>query len=195
MRKATDLGAFAVLAVVVAGGVAAATMRSPARGAVPEDVGAPLGARAVVSLLVDGNPSGAGAKVRAVDWDAPLRLTGMDGTVESAEVTGPAGVVAGHVAGGVWVSDSSLLPEAVYRIKANLTGSDGKASTAETVATTVPAAEVLHATIGTGDGDVVGVGEPVVITFNHSIPTAAARRQVTDRLSVAATPAVTGARG
>jgi lipoprotein-anchoring transpeptidase ErfK/SrfK len=192
MQKTTVFAGVAALALIAAGGVAAAAIASAPRPTVHAHAATPEPVAPAASLLVDGHALGA-ETLNALAWASPLQLTGVNGTVAAAVVTGPDGRLRGHATGGGWQSDAPLLPQAVYNITTDLISPAGKTSSIQTTVSTIPAATVLHATIGTGDSQTVGVGEPVVITFNHSLVTATQRRQVTSRLSVTATPAIAGA--
>jgi lipoprotein-anchoring transpeptidase ErfK/SrfK len=62
---------------------------------------------------------------------------------------------------------------------------------ADVPTTTTTAPPEIHATLSPGDGEVVGVGMPAVVTFDRAVA-AADRPAVEARLTVSATPAVEG---
>ena len=109
------------------------------------------------------------------------------------QVTGPDGRLAGQFTGDGWTAASTLLPLAAYDLRAAGVTPDGQDITLSAQIMTVPADRVVHATITPGDGEVVGVGEPVVIYLDHRMRTIAQRRELQARLSVRSVPAVTGA--
>jgi lipoprotein-anchoring transpeptidase ErfK/SrfK len=145
--------------------------------------------RATPSLVV------ADDTVGQIPWQQPLRLQVHDGKFDDVAVVDDQGVpVPGVVSAGqvAWTSTTALVPNTTYSITARLAGQRGAVQSAvETVRSTASEHE-LEATVTPGDNDTVGVGMPVVITFNRDVPTTA-RDQVAGHLSVSSTPAVQGA--
>jgi lipoprotein-anchoring transpeptidase ErfK/SrfK len=127
----------------------------------------------------------------AVPIDAPLTVSAEGGTLDTVEVTSTSGALAGKVAGGTWTSSDRLEPGTDYVINASTTRSDGRtvkrSRSFHTVDLTL--AEQTFASIAPLDGETVGVGMPVVVTFD--VP-------VTDRalfekhMSVTSTPSQRG---
>ncbi len=134
-------------------------------------------------------PSAAGG---AQPWQRPLQLTTTGGPITAAAVTGPGGEpVSGVLRGGSWVSTAQLVPSTVYRAVVAARGAGGSAVRLRTVVRTSPAQALLRAVLAPGDGAVVGVGEPIVISFNREVP-AAARAAVARRLAVWSSPRQSG---
>ena len=104
----------------------------------------------------------------SVPIDAPVTVTADGGTLDSVKVTSPAGELAGKVAGGTWTSTTRLEPGTDYLITASATRSDGESVERtrrfHTVDLTLD--EQTYAAIAPLDGETVGVGMPVIVTFD-----------------------------
>ncbi|MCU1589990.1 MAG: ErfK/YbiS/YcfS/YnhG family protein [Frankiales bacterium] len=132
----------------------------------------------------------------AAPWSAPLTLSVMDGTLKSVTVLDPDGtdLAGAAVDGSTWQSAvQSLLPDATYRVTATVVDKSGEPRPMTLSVHTTPAARVLHAVLSPGDGDVVGVGMPLIVTLNHPVKSSADRAALISRLTVVTTPAVAGA--
>lgn len=132
----------------------------------------------------------------AARWDAPLTLRVADGTLSSVTVLDPDGAELGGelLDPRTWRSTASaLLPAATYRVTATLLDAARRSRTERLVVTTTPAAHLLHAVLSPRDGDVVGVGMPVIIDLDHPVTDRADRAAIEDRLTVTTVPAVAGA--
>ncbi|MDQ1698327.1 MAG: hypothetical protein QOG34_190 [Frankiaceae bacterium] len=139
-------------------------------------------------LSVAGNHRG------KVPWNKPLVVRVSHGSLRSVEVDAGAtlidGVIGAH--GTVWRSQTTLVPLTTY--VATVTYADGAAQT-HTATLKVVAADTdkhLRVTLSPGDGNVVGVGSPVIARFTRSVPKEQ-RANVEARLAVTTTPAVVGA--
>jgi lipoprotein-anchoring transpeptidase ErfK/SrfK len=186
-----------VIAAVVAAVAAAVALR------VPGDSQAAIGKAAIgkrqhgqapavappeptVSVAVD--PAG------NVPWDQPLQVTvanGQLGAVSVADADGQALPGATSPDGTAWQSAGTLIPQATYTVLVSATGADRR-PIEQTLAVTATPAPELRATLSPGDGEIVGVGMPAVVTFDQ--PVAPADRPVVEqRLSVTTTPPVAGA--
>ena len=127
----------------------------------------------------------------AVPIDAPLTVGAEGGTLDDVEVTSAAGTLAGKVANGSWTSEDRLEPGTDYVITASTTRSDGRSIERTRPFRTVDLTlqEQTYASIAPLDGETVGVGMPVIVTFD--VP-------VTDRalfekhMQVTSTPAQRG---
>ena len=132
----------------------------------------------------------------AAPWDKPLTLSVIDGTLKNVTVLDPDGAeLSGTPVDEVsWQSTvQSLLPAATYRVTATVVDKAGEARAMTLAVHTTPAARVLHAVLSPGDGSVVGVGMPVVVTLNHPVKSPADRAALIARLTVVTKPAVQGA--
>ena len=123
--------------------------------------------------------------------DAPVTVSADGGDLSDVRVTSAAGPVEGRVEGGTWTSTSLLEPGTDYRISASATRSDGEAVERTRAFHTIDLTldQQTYPSIAPLDGETVGVGMPVVVTFD--IP-------VTDRalfekhMNVTSTPAQKG---
>ncbi len=127
-----------------------------------------------------------------VPWSKPLTLSVADGTLRSVVATGPDGQLAGTMTATSWRSTGRLFPSTSYQLTSVVVDADGRPSSVLRTATTQPPDTVLHPTLSP-DGDVVGIGAPVIVTFDHAVLSSAARAAVLRRLTVTSVPAVAGA--
>jgi lipoprotein-anchoring transpeptidase ErfK/SrfK len=136
------------------------------------------------------------ASVRSGDvvpWSQPLTITATSGSLTSVAATGPDGLLLqGTLTPTSWSSLATLTPGAAYSVHVVLTNADGVSSSYDRTLHASQATKVLKATVSP-DGGTYGVGQPVIVRFNHKVKGAAARRAVLERLQVSTTPAVQGA--
>ena len=107
----------------------------------------------------------------ATAWslDKPVRITVTGGTLTSASLTAKDGrKVRGELTAARWVSTGILVPRSTYVLDATAVGPDGQPATLHTTLRTGAPEQVLRATISP-NGRTVGVGRPLVVTFNHSV--------------------------
>ena len=130
-----------------------------------------------------------------VPWDKPLGLTVANGTLRAVSVVDPDGQpVEGSLSADGWRSSTAqLLPDSTYQVNAVVVDSAGHAKTVPLRAVTAPPDRSLHAVLSPGDGKVVGVGMPVILTLDHPITSLADRAAIENRLTVTTVPAITGA--
>jgi lipoprotein-anchoring transpeptidase ErfK/SrfK len=104
----------------------------------------------------------------SVRIDAPVTVTADGGTLDTVKVTSPAGPLTGKVKGGTWTSTTRLEPGTDYVISAAATRSDGESVQRtrrfHTVDLTLD--EQTYAAVAPLDGETVGVGMPVIVTFD-----------------------------
>ncbi|MGH8775921.1 MAG: Ig-like domain-containing protein [Jiangellaceae bacterium] len=130
-----------------------------------------------------------------VAFDEPVTLEVQHGTIESATLSPDGGgtPLAGGVGadGASWVSTGLPLPGATYQVQAEVADEVGAPRTltgAFTVAA-VPDERRLTLTLQPGDGDVVGVGAPIVVRFDQEVT----EQAIVERaLRVASSPQVVG---
>ncbi|SED36442.1 Lipoprotein-anchoring transpeptidase ErfK/SrfK [Nocardioides exalbidus] len=127
----------------------------------------------------------------AVPIDAPVTVTAAGGTLDGVEMTSASGDVAGEVSGSEWTASSLLEPGTDYTITASATRSDGRAvertRTFHTVDLTL--AQQTFPSIAPLDGETVGVGMPVIVTFDVPVTDRALFEQ---HMHVTSTPAQKG---
>ena len=105
----------------------------------------------------------------SVPIDRPVTVRTTGGTLGDVEVTSAAtGPLAGKVSGGTWTSSALLEPGTDYTITASATRSDGESvqrtRSFHTVDLTLD--EQTFAAVAPLDGETVGVGMPVIVTFD-----------------------------
>jgi lipoprotein-anchoring transpeptidase ErfK/SrfK len=98
-----------------------------------------------------------------------VRVRAVGATLTAVTLTGPDGrPVRGRLAPDEWTSKGKLAPRTTYTLEASAVAPDGRQATlSDTVRTGTPE-RVLRATISPG-GRTVGVGRPVVVTFNQTV--------------------------
>jgi lipoprotein-anchoring transpeptidase ErfK/SrfK len=168
------------------GGAGVAIVAAARTGSTSHGNGAPATARAVSVRL--GAPAAHG-KVR---YDAPLAVQVDGGTLVGVRVTGPRGAVAGTLSRGEWQSSGTLLPASSYTIVTSFRDDLRHLVQRSRRVTTTDAPHKVQSLISPGDGDVVGVGAPVIVTFDQPVAQAA-RLAVQLGMSVQTSPAVVGA--
>lgn len=135
------------------------------------------------------------AGTTAVAPDSPIAVTTSEGQLAGVTVSGrngqqlPGALVTGSQA---WKSTTLLTTATTYTVAGEVRGPDGvSAPFRSTFKTLTPTATVTD-TLYPLDGEVVGVGQPVVVRFNHAINTAAEQASVLSHLSVAESQPVPG---
>jgi len=142
---------------------------------------------AAVSLTI--SPAADTTKVRPDDG---VSVTARDGRLTSVSVVAADGTkVTGEIADGgkSWSNTAHLAPSATYKVTAVAVNADGVTTTKRTTFSTLRPPALASASIQPGDGWVVGVGMPVVITFSSTVRN---RADVEKSLEVRTTPSVAG---
>ncbi|MGH3357830.1 MAG: Ig-like domain-containing protein [Nocardioidaceae bacterium] len=118
-------------------------------------------------------------KPNAVPVDQAVRLSAEGGTLRAVKVTSPAGPLPGKLAKNdkSWIASGRLEPGVTYRIHYVGTRSDGKKVVRNTRFRTedLTLDEQTYASVAPLSGETVGVGMPVIVTFD--VP-------VTDKASI-----------
>jgi len=129
-----------------------------------------------------------------VPWQRPLRLAVRNGTLSGLDVSDDTGApLPGQVSADrlTWQSAASLVPLTRYRISAQVAAAGNHISDHILNVEATDAAKHLQATLSPGDGATVGVGAPIVVSFNADV-VPSARPSVEARLSVSTEPSVIG---
>lgn len=134
-------------------------------------------------------------KARNVRPDAALTVSAKNGTLHTVQLSDPKGnVLHGDTSEGTWRLADIMTPGATYTL--SMTAENGDGATAKetrTFTTIVPKIEATYRV--TPDKETVGVGMPVMVTFDSSVKTAAQRAAVEKRMELKVTPAQTGSWG
>jgi lipoprotein-anchoring transpeptidase ErfK/SrfK len=136
-------------------------------------------------------PAG-GSQVRP---DRGVTVTAVDGKITNVIVAAGSRSVQGTLSadGTTWRTDFALATGTRYTVTAAAVNKDGKSVTATSSFTTFAPASVMTPSTNVSDGDVVGVGEPLIVQFDHPIDGSAARAAVERSLVLTASTPVTGA--
>ena len=128
---------------------------------------------------------------RSVPIDAPVTVSADGGDLSDVRITSAAGPVEGRVEGGTWTSTSLLEPGTDYRISASATRSDGEAVERTRAFHTIDLTldQQTYPSIAPLDGETVGVGMPVVVTFDIPVTD---RAMFEKHMNVTSTPAQKG---
>jgi lipoprotein-anchoring transpeptidase ErfK/SrfK len=128
-----------------------------------------------------------------VPVDQPIEIAVADGTLTKVSVASEAGDLAGEISGDGtgWFSTDGLEPGATYTMRAVAKGDDGETVRQTSRFTTVPLTldEQTYPSIAPLEGEEVGVGMPVVVTFDLPVTD---RASFEKRMSVESTPAQPG---
>ena len=108
------------------------------------------------------------ADTDSVPIDAPVTVGVSGGTLEDVRVSSAAGDLEGRVADRTWTSTARLEPGTDYTISVTATRSDGRSVERTRAFHTVDLTldEQTYAAIAPLDGETVGVGMPVIVTFD-----------------------------
>ena len=182
----------ALAAAVLAGALALTTACTGGGTAPSWNAGAPApepsakASAAITSPAVDANDVPASAEIAFTTKDATAT------TIELKDASGKAVKGALTSNGQVWLPASQLSYATTYTATVTVTDEDGKTATATSTFTTMakPANQIRVSSF-LGDGDVVGVGMPLIVKFSRSIP-GDYRDDVQRRMTVRATPAQEG---
>jgi lipoprotein-anchoring transpeptidase ErfK/SrfK len=126
--------------------------------------------------------------------DREVRLTASGGTLRAVKVTSSAGPLSGELSDNqkTWVSSGRLEPGVAYRIHSTGVRSDGKKVVKNQQFRTVDLTldEQTYPSVAPLQGETVGVGMPVIVTFDIPVTDKAS---IEKHMSVSATPRQPGA--
>ena len=128
-----------------------------------------------------------------VPVDTILRVAAVDGALKTVKVRSAAGPLKGAVdqASGRWIASDRLEPGVRYRVLATATNAEGTQADSDTVFTTEALAlsQQTYPSVSPLDGEKVGIGMPVVVTFDLPVTDKAAFET---KMKVTAVPAQAG---
>ncbi len=130
---------------------------------------------------------------QGVPVDTTVEVSAADGELTEVAVTSPAGRLPGATSddGSRWTAAERLEPGTTYDLRAVATGADGRRSTETSSFTTDPLTldQQTFASVAPLDGETVGVGMPVVVSFDVPVTDRAA---VEKQMTVTSSPAQPG---
>ncbi|HEX3907037.1 MAG TPA: Ig-like domain-containing protein [Mycobacteriales bacterium] len=187
---------------------------TPRNGAIALSALAVVVIAVVVALLVSGGSSGTSAGLsspqrpipkvslkvayqhhRTLPYAKRLRLSLKNGTFSAVSVTESTGQsVAGtfNSSRSIWRSTDSFAPLTQLTSTVSYVDLGGRHTTRTWHDATTDSKKHIDALLSPGAGDSVGVGSPVVVTFDQVVPTSM-RAAVEKRLAVTTSPYVVGA--
>jgi lipoprotein-anchoring transpeptidase ErfK/SrfK len=130
----------------------------------------------------------------SVQPSTPVTVTSATGNLSSVVVTAGASTVAGTLSldHTKWTSAEGLQPATTYSVTATVSGPGGvTAERTVSFSTLTPVAKVTLTLFPYG-GMTVGVGEPIIVHFNHAVSSAAAQQSVLSHLTVTESNPVPG---
>lgn len=123
--------------------------------------------------------------------DTRLTAVAKGGTLKQVSVASSAGTITGTVNGSTWTADQLLEPGATYRVRTLADSEDGTPvrtlTRFRTQALTLD--QQTYASIAPLDGETVGVGMPVIVTFDVPVTD---RASMEKHMTVTSTPAQAG---
>ncbi|MFC7501996.1 Ig-like domain-containing protein [Nocardioides sp. GCM10030258] len=187
-RRATLMRSFAVLSIVAV--VAAGCDGSGVLPGAGDDKTAETTAAAAVQATVHTNIKPGATNVPV---DKILRVAAVDGTLKTVTVRSAAGPLKGKVdpASGRWIASDRLEPGVRYRVHATAANAEGTEASSDTVFTTraLSLAQQTYPSVSPLDGEKVGIGMPVVVTFDLPVTDKAAFEA---KMKVTSTPVQAG---
>lgn len=105
-----------------------------------------------------------------VGVDTIISVEAADGRILKGELASEDGAdpIAGRVSGNAWVASERLEPATTYALQVTATGDDGKDQTLESTFTTQALSldQQTYPSVAPLAGETVGVGMPVIVTFD-----------------------------
>ncbi|MGD9959712.1 L,D-transpeptidase [Nocardioides sp.] len=134
----------------------------------------------------------ANVKGRGVAVDSVVKISAEGGTLEKVTVKSPEGALAGAMeSDGTWVASDLLEPGTTYVVKSVAMASDGSSQRSRSQFHTkdLTLDQQTYASVAPLDGETVGVGMPVIVTFDVPVTDKAS---IEKHLKVTSTPAQKG---
>jgi lipoprotein-anchoring transpeptidase ErfK/SrfK len=129
-----------------------------------------------------------------VAWDKPLAFSMADGVLTSVHVSGDRGPVPGKLGadGTSWKATGGLIPRLDYTATIDYRDLSGVMQEKKVPVHAADSGRRVNVVLSPGDGDTVGIGMPVSVTFGLKVPSDL-RSDVLRDLSVTTDPHVDGA--
>lgn len=175
-RGAAGLAAFALVATALAG-----CSNSNADDPAPGANGSDDPSAETSGVANEANPllrTNVRRGATGVPVDTLLEIKASDASLTSVAVTSPGGTLPGRISGGgsTWTADDRLEPGVTYTVKAVGDGDDGSPvrTTSQFTTQALTLDEQTYPSVAPLDGETVGVGMPVVVTFDLPVTDKAA---------------------
>lgn len=187
-------GTGAAIAVTVsqpsAAEVAAAKARAAAHKQAVETAARNAEVARLVAALVFSPTDGA----TSVQPDSPVSVSSSAGALSSVTVTAGPSTLVGNLTldHTKWSSSDGLQPGTTYSVTATVEGPGGVTAQRTTTFSTVTPVAKVTLTLFPYGGMTVGVGEPVIVHFNHAINGAGARQSVLSHFTITESNPVAG---
>ena len=180
----------AVVAVSFCAVTALATLTA-CSGATPEAAPEPA---APAELAFSVKDAAKGLKPSDTIEVSAVAATGTLGDVSVKSADGKQALSGEVDANGVWRNKGELALDTTYKIVASATNADGVATeSTRTFSTLRPKIDATYRVLP--DGQTVGVGMPVMVTFDSPVQTEAMRAEVERRMKITTTPKTEGSWG
>ena len=201
VRRGARAAAAVLGVVVLSGGLAACESGSGSAGSAPEGTSSSTKAAATQSEQSQ-EPATPPATVSTsvakgatgVAVDTPVRVNASGGTLQQVKVTSGEGALSGAMdkKASRWSSDDGLEPGTTYDVLAVAENADGKRTRTRSSFTTadLSLAQQTYPSVAPLQGETVGVGMPVIVSFDVPVTDRAAFEK---HMAVTTTPAQPGA--
>jgi lipoprotein-anchoring transpeptidase ErfK/SrfK len=122
-------------------------------------------------------PTTSAATIRAeitepVQLDQPLAIRAEGGRLAEVSITGPKGPIVGEISadGRTWIAQpNSLKYSTSYQVRARAIDTRGVPTETVTSFRTIEPQELFTARVSPANGEIVGVGTPITVTFDESV--------------------------
>jgi lipoprotein-anchoring transpeptidase ErfK/SrfK len=165
-------GTGAAIAVVASQPSAAEIAAAKARAAAQKQAAEIAAHNAAVARLAEALVFSPADGATSVQPDAPVTVSSSAGALASVTVTAGGSSVAGTLTldHTKWTSAAGLQPGTTYSVVATVQGPGGATGQRTTSFSTLTPVAKVTLTLFPYGGMTVGVGEPVIVHFNHAVP-------------------------
>ena len=187
-------GTGAAIAIATSGPSAAEIAAAKARAAAQKQAVETAARNAEVTRLLSDLTISPANGSSAVQPDTPVTVTLRSGSISSVALVAGSSSVAGTLSPDQtkWTSDGGLQPSTTYTLTATVAGPGGVTAQRSASFTTITPVAKVTLTLFPYGGMTVGVGEPIIVHFNHSISTAAAQQSVLSHFTITESNPVAG---
>ena len=188
-------GGSAVAVIASGGGSAAKAGSHPSSGKGKSNTPSTAAVALVKAELAAAITVSPASGASGVALNAPVAISTTSGTLTAVRVTDATGTaLTGTLApsGLAWRSSAPLQPSTTYRVAATVARPDGISAQRVTSFSTLTPTYQVGATAFPSDGMTVGVGQPIVIRFDHYVHTAAGQAAALSHITVSLSKPVAG---